>query len=89
MSVLSESVVAITGASRGLGAALARAFDREGARLILGARSERAFTPFSRERIDPARDFMSADEIAEIVVDVAKKSDRIVMPEVVCLPLLD
>jgi len=51
--------------------------------------SDRALTPFSRQRIDPARDFMSADEIAQIVVDVAKKSDRIVLPEVVCLPLLD
>jgi len=48
----------------------------------------RAYTPFSREHIDPARDFMSADEIAQIVVDVARKSERMVVPEVVCLPLL-
>jgi 3-oxoacyl-[acyl-carrier protein] reductase len=48
----------------------------------------RAYTPFSRGQIDPKRDFMSADEIAQIVVDVALKSERMVVPEVVCLPLL-
>jgi NADP-dependent 3-hydroxy acid dehydrogenase YdfG len=51
--------------------------------------NDRAFVPFERGRIHPPRDFMNADEIARIVVDVAKRSDRIVMPEVVCLPLLD
>lgn len=35
-----DKVVVITGASRGLGAALAKALDARGARLVLGARSE-------------------------------------------------
>lgn len=36
---MNGKVVCITGASRGLGAALARAFDAEGARLVLAART--------------------------------------------------
>jgi len=48
----------------------------------------RAFVPFDRDRVRPERDFMSADEVAEVVVDVARKSDRFVMPEVMCLPVL-
>ena len=39
MSRLADQVVCITGAGRGLGASLARAFDREGARLSLAART--------------------------------------------------
>jgi NAD(P)-dependent dehydrogenase (short-subunit alcohol dehydrogenase family) len=50
--------------------------------------NDRAFVPFAPRAIDPARDFMSPDEVAELVVDVARKSDRFVVPEVVCLPLL-
>ena len=48
----------------------------------------RAFTPFPRTEIDPARDFMSADEVAELIVDIARRSERFVVPEVVCLPML-
>ena len=49
---------------------------------------DRAFVPFPRSAIDPAKDFMSPDEVAELVVDIARRSDRFVVPEVVCLPLL-
>jgi len=48
----------------------------------------RAYVPFPRSAIDPARDFMSADEVAELVVDIARKGERFVVPEVVCLPML-
>lgn len=40
MRTVENCVVIITGASRGIGAAIARLFDREGARLILCARNE-------------------------------------------------
>ncbi len=39
MGALKNKVVCITGASRGLGKALAEAFDKQGARLVLGART--------------------------------------------------
>jgi NAD(P)-dependent dehydrogenase (short-subunit alcohol dehydrogenase family) len=45
------------------------------------------FYPFP-EGIDPSRDFMSAAEVAESVVELARKSDRYVVPEVVMLPLI-
>jgi glucose 1-dehydrogenase len=48
---------------------------------------DRAYVPFDAARVSPARDFMTADEVAQVVVDVARKSDRFVMPEVMCLPL--
>ncbi|MCA9752202.1 MAG: SDR family oxidoreductase [Gemmatimonadetes bacterium] len=48
----------------------------------------REYVPFPRERLDPARDFMDPAEVAEVVLDVARKSDRFVMPEVMCLPLI-
>jgi NAD(P)-dependent dehydrogenase (short-subunit alcohol dehydrogenase family) len=48
---------------------------------------DRAYVPFDATRVSPARDFMTADEVAQVVVDVARKSDRFVMPEVMCLPL--
>lgn len=40
MRSVEDCVVVVTGASRGIGAAIARLFDREGARLVLCARSE-------------------------------------------------
>lgn len=40
MSVLKGKIVCITGASRGLGEALARAFDAQGARLVLASRNQ-------------------------------------------------
>jgi len=42
MGVLQNKVAVITGASRGLGEAIARAYAREGAALVLGARSQAA-----------------------------------------------
>jgi len=45
------------------------------------------FYPFP-EGIDPSRDFMSAAEVAESVVEIARKSDRYVVPELVMVPLI-
>ncbi|MBM4389617.1 MAG: SDR family oxidoreductase [Deltaproteobacteria bacterium] len=45
------------------------------------------FYPFP-EGIDPSRDFMSPDEVAKTVLEMALKSDRYVVPEVVMVPLL-
>jgi 3alpha(or 20beta)-hydroxysteroid dehydrogenase len=50
--------------------------------------NDRAFVPFPTAQIDPAKDFMDPDEVASVVVDVVEKSDRFLMPEVVCLPML-
>ncbi len=38
--------------------------------------------------IDPTTDFMRPEEVAETVVEVARKSDRYVVPEVVMVPLI-
>ena len=45
------------------------------------------YYPFP-DHIDPARDFMRPEEVAESVVEVACKSDRYVIPELVMVPLL-
>ncbi|MBM4364809.1 MAG: SDR family oxidoreductase [Deltaproteobacteria bacterium] len=45
------------------------------------------FYPFP-EGIDPGRDFMSPEEVAQTVLEMALKSDRYVVPEVVMVPLL-
>ncbi len=45
------------------------------------------FYPFP-EGIDPSRDFMSPDEVAQTVLEIALKSDRYVVPEVVMVPLI-
>lgn len=48
---------------------------------------EMDFYPFP-DGIDPSRDFMSPDEVAQSVVEVALKSDRYVIPELVMVPLI-
>ncbi len=45
------------------------------------------FYPFP-EGIDPGRDFMSPGEVAQTVLEIAFKSDRYVVPEVVMVPLI-
>jgi hypothetical protein len=40
------------------------------------------------DTVDPERDFMRPEEVAESVVEVARKSDRYVVPEIVMLPLM-
>lgn len=44
--------------------------------------------PFPTDKIEPGRDFMSPDEVAESIVQVAETSDRYVVPEIVMLPMI-
>lgn len=45
------------------------------------------YYPFP-EHVDPSRDFMRPEEVAESILEVALKSDRYVMPEIVMVPLV-
>lgn len=45
------------------------------------------YYPFP-EHVDPSRDFMRPEEVAESIVEVALKSDRYVVPEIVMVPLV-
>ena len=45
------------------------------------------YYPFPDD-VDPARDFLQPEEIADIVVDVARRSDRFVVPEITMLPMM-
>ncbi|MCP4809540.1 MAG: SDR family oxidoreductase [Proteobacteria bacterium] len=70
MSRMTDKVVCITGAGRGLGAALARAFDAEGARLSLAARTAPEIDDLAgemRDAISVQTDVRSPREIAALV----------------------
>lgn len=45
------------------------------------------FLPFP-DHVDPARDFMAPEEVAQSVLEVALKSDRYCVPEVVMVPMI-
>ncbi|MFN7143724.1 MAG: SDR family oxidoreductase [Myxococcota bacterium] len=45
------------------------------------------YYPFP-EHVDPSRDFMRPEEVAESIVEVALKSERYVVPEIVMVPLV-
>ena len=45
------------------------------------------FYPFP-DGIDPATDFMKPEEVAESILDVARKSDRFAVPEIDMVPLI-
>lgn len=61
-------VVAITGAYKGLGAALSRVFTAKGYKLVLGGRDGEVLEKFANELRDKT-------EVASIVMDVRKKDD--------------
>jgi NAD(P)-dependent dehydrogenase (short-subunit alcohol dehydrogenase family) len=48
---------------------------------------EMEFLPFPPE-VDPDRDFLQPDEVAKMIVGLACRSPRFVVPEVVCAPML-
>ncbi|WP_028566863.1 3-oxoacyl-ACP reductase [Salisaeta longa] len=63
MPAINEQVVLITGASRGLGAATARAFAREGARVIINYYQ-------SAEKAEALADTLGADQALAVQADV-------------------
>jgi NAD(P)-dependent dehydrogenase (short-subunit alcohol dehydrogenase family) len=67
--MLEGKVVMITGASQGLGRALALAFAREGARVAINARSEDSIGPVAEEVED------AGAEVLALAADVSKSTD--------------
>src|SRR5919199_9905 len=68
-ATLKDKVTLVTGASQGLGRALALAFAREGARVAVNARSEEAIRPVAREIED------AGAEVHAVAADVSKGAD--------------
>ncbi len=67
--MLQDKVVMITGATRGLGRALALAFSREGANLVITSRNEDALKPVAEEAEG------AGAEVLAIAVDVSESED--------------
>ena len=68
-AMLKDKVALITGASQGLGRALALAFAREGARVVVNARSEESVRPVAGEVED------AGAEVLAVAADVSKGAD--------------
>jgi len=68
-AALKDKVTLITGASQGLGRALALAFAREGARVVVNARSEDSVRPVAKEVEDVG------GEVLAVAADVSKGAD--------------
>ncbi len=66
---MKDKVVLITGASQGLGKALALAFAREGAKLVVNSRSEQSIRPVAKEA-----ESLGAQVLA-VAADVSKSAD--------------
>lgn len=67
---LQDRIAVITGASRGLGLEIARLFARQGARLVLVARGERALR-------EVAEELSRTTDILPVVVDVGEDAEQI------------
>src|SRR5215203_2574087 len=68
-AALKGKVALVTGASQGLGRALALAFAREGARVVVNARSEESVRPVAEEAES------AGAEVLAVAADVSKDSD--------------
>ena len=65
---LTDTVVAITGASAGIGAAATRLLVEEGAKVVVGARRQ--------ERLDGLEQELGSDNVAPVVMDVRSPEDN-------------
>jgi NAD(P)-dependent dehydrogenase (short-subunit alcohol dehydrogenase family) len=70
VSMLRGKVVMITGASRGLGKALALAFAREGATLVINSRSEDALKPVAGEAKETGAEVLAVPADVSVGADV-------------------
>lgn len=83
-ATLKDKVVLITGASQGLGRALALAFAGEGARVVVNARSEESIGPVAREVEEAgaqvlavAADVSKADDVERLTQETVRRFRRI------------
>jgi NAD(P)-dependent dehydrogenase (short-subunit alcohol dehydrogenase family) len=67
--MLEGKVAVITGASQGLGKALALAYAEEGARLVINSRSEESIRPVAEEAVS------SGAEVLAVAADVSQSAD--------------
>ena len=67
--MLEGKVAVITGASQGLGRALALAYAKEGARVVINSRSEESIRPVAEEAIS------SGAEVLAVAADVSESAD--------------
>lgn len=81
---LSDLTVLVTGAGRGLGAAIARAFAREGARVAINYRRSRESAEALAHDLGPRTAAFQADvtDAAEVAAMVAAITDRLGAPDV-------
>jgi 3-oxoacyl-[acyl-carrier protein] reductase len=81
---LSEQTVLVTGAGRGLGAAIARAFAREGARVAVNYRHSREAAEALVAELGPRAVAFQADvtDAAQVAAMVAMVTDRLGAPDV-------
>lgn len=77
---LTEKVAVVTGGSKGIGLAVAEAFGREGARVVVGSRTETPELAALRERFDVAFhpvDLADADAADALIQEAAARHGRI------------
>src|SRR5262252_6254036 len=80
MDAIENKVVIVTGASRGIGAAGARAFAAAGARVVLAARDEEALKELAREIGDALvvpTDVSSSESVKALVDRTVKEFGRL------------
>ena len=81
MAALADEVIVVTGASRGLGRAMAERFSDEGARVVLTARDEERMdeiaTDLPGESLVVPADVRDADAVERVVARTIEEFDRV------------